>query len=183
MDTVTIVSVIIAIVGIVLQLIDAFPTHREARRSVATVAVGIFLGVAASSFSRAQYNISGNIDRQFVLLFALLAVTVVFGLLAALLGDPKRRDAAGMIGLCFGLVFLAAGAMVAAGASPAQDQPKFSTDELLLVAGRAEQQGKPDVAIAHLERLATQLASSEARAQVRQRIRKLEQAQAGTSQR
>jgi len=66
--TVEIIGLIIAVVGIVLQLSDAFPEHRETRKVIVFLAIGVFLGMLASASAGANYNVAGNVDAGWALL-------------------------------------------------------------------------------------------------------------------
>lgn len=164
-----------AVVGLVLQFADAFPEHREERKTVVIISLGVFLGVAASTFSKAQYNITGNVDARYLLLFALVAATAAFALLAALAGTEAKRDTAGVAAMGFGGVFLISG--MAIGIGSVERDPYLSVDETLLLATASEQQQDFDRATDLLKTLYARL-DGEREATLTKRIEQIELKQA-----
>ncbi len=172
----TIAGFAIAVVGIVLQLADAFPEHRETRKVIVVMAIGIFLGILASSMLGARYNVTGNVDRRFALLYALLGISFFFGIVAVIVSDEKRREASLILGGISGAAFLIAGFAVAVGSSPNVGS-RYSTDEILLLANAAERRGQYETALDRLAELESRMPTSGARAAIKQRIERVQAAQ------
>lgn len=173
----TLVAFVIAVVGIVLQLADAFPEHRETRKVIVYLSLGVFVGVAVSALLGATYNVTGDVDRRFALLYGLAAIGGVFGLLAVFSqSDQRQQMAAGMAFASAGL-FLVTGFAVALGSG--DRVPRYSTDEILLLADSAEQAGQFQTAIDRLQELEARLDSAEAQTKVQRRIDRLQGMQAG----
>jgi cytochrome bd-type quinol oxidase subunit 2 len=173
----TIIGLIIAVVGIVLQIADAFPEHREVRKTIVILSCGVFLGMLASGFAGAHYNITGNVDRQFALLFTLAGIAVLFALFAVFVVEEKKRTAAGTAaGMAF-CAFIIVGFAVVLGTFPKSYD--YSSEELLLLAATAERQGQYDRAIERLHALEEKLTNADAQAAVSRRIAKLEAVQGG----
>lgn len=175
----TVIGFIIAVVGIALQVADAFPEHRETRKAVVLLAIGTFIGIAASALLGAKYNITGDVDRRFALLYGLAGGAGVFALLGVFIGDEKRRDAASIASLIFVGLFLVTGMVV--GAGTIEPSPQYSTDEILVLADTAEQRGQFETAIDRLEELKDRLRSKPAADEVQKRIDRLEAARSGAS--
>ncbi|PQM26636.1 hypothetical protein CVO77_16640 [Sphingopyxis lindanitolerans] len=173
----TAIGFIIAVVGITLQLSDAFPEHRETRKVIVFMSIGLFLGILASAALGAKYNVTGNIDRRFALLFALAGLGALFGLIAVVVTEEERRIAAGAVAFCFGGAFLATGLFVAAGS--ADPHYSYSTDEVLMLANAAEQAGQYEIAIDRLEELDRRLTSADASERLQKRVQKIRDLQAG----
>lgn len=173
----TVIGFVIAVVGIVLQLFDAFPGHRETRKVIVFMSIGLFLGILASAALGAEYNITGNVDRRFILLYGLAGGAAAFGLLAVFVTEEARRDAAGIAALGFGGAFIATGFVVAMGS--AEREPRYSSDEILMLADAAEQAGQYETAIDRLEELDGRLSNVEASERIRSRIQKIRNWQAG----
>ncbi len=173
----TVVSVIIAVVGIVLQVSNAFPEHQETRKVIVVLSLGVFVGVAISAALGATYNVTGNVDRRFALLYGLAGAGAFFALLAILIKDDARQQMAAAAAFGTGVIFLIAGAVVAAGAG--DRVPQYSTDEVLILANSAEQSRQFETAIDRLKELEQRLDSPEAREAIRVRIKKLKAMQAG----
>lgn len=173
----TVTGFIIAVVGITLQLFDAFPEHRETRKVIVFMSIGLFLGILASAALGAQYSITGNVDRRFALLYGLAGSAAVFGLLAVAVSDEARRNAAGAVAFCFGGAFLVTGLFVAGGST--ETRYEYSTDEVLMLANAAEQAGQYEIAIDRLEELDKRLNDVDGSERVRKRIKKIRGWQAG----
>lgn len=150
------------------------------------LAIGLFLGIAASSLLGADYQIKGNVDRRFVLLFALVGLGALFGTVAIAVGDPQRREVALILAGCCGLAFTATGFMVALGSmggdGPVRRVFSYSTDEVLLLANAAERNGQYEMAIQRLEELQERLDGAAARKQLQERIKRLQSLQGGLPQ-
>lgn len=173
----TVIGFVIAVVGIILQLADAFPEHRETRKVIVFLSIGVFIGIVASAGLGAKYQITGDVDRRFALLYGLAAVAAGFGLIAVFVSDPARRDVAGVVAAAFGAVFIAAGLFVGVGS--AEREPRYSADEILILANAAEQAGQYETAIDRLEELDARLPGEDASERVQKRIRKIRERQAG----
>jgi hypothetical protein len=173
----TIIAFVIAVVGIVLQVADAFPEHREIRKVIVYLSLGVFVGVAVSAMLGATYNITGNVDRRFALLYGLGAIGALFGLIAIISQNDQRQQMAAAMALGAAGLFLLSGFAVALGS--ADRAPDFSTDEILLLADSAENSGQVQTAIDRLEELKQRLNNTEARTKVQRRIDKLQASQAG----
>lgn len=167
----TAISFVIAVVGITLQLSDAFPEHRETRKAIVFISIGLFFGILASAALGAKYNISGNVDRRFALLFGLAGAATAFGLLMVIVTDEARRIAAGSVALALAGAFIVTGFFVAVGSI--ERAPRYSADEILLLANAAEQAGQYEIAIDRLEELDDRLSSGEGSERIQKRIRKI----------
>lgn len=172
----TIAGFVIAVVGIMLQLADAFPEHRETRKVIVVMTIGIFIGILASSLLGAKYDVTGDVDRRFALLYGLGGIAALFGLIAVMVGDEKRRDVSLVLAGSTGTIFLIAGAAVAIGSSP-NAGGAYSADEILLLANAAEQRGQYETALERLAELEVRLEAEGAQEAIRQRINRVQAAQ------
>lgn len=170
-----IASFMIAIVGIVLQIADAFPEHRETRKAIVTICIGFFVGVISSALINTRYQITGNFDSRYAILFSLIAISLAFGLMAVLLSDVKKREAAGAAAGIGVVVFAFAGFGIGLGSI--DRNLDLTTDEVAALAARAEQRGEYEKALAHLRNLQMRL-NGESSVRVRQRIENVEKARA-----
>ena len=171
----TVVGFVIAVVGIVLQLSDAFPAHREIRQAIVLLSLGVFVGIAASAALGAKYEITGNVDRRFALLYGLAAVAALFGIIAVLVADEKRREVALVIAGCAGGIFLLSGFAVGLGASTSHS--RYSTDEILLLANEAERKGQYDTALDRLKELQLMVEATSSQEAIQRRIDRIQAAQ------
>ncbi|EQB12668.1 hypothetical protein [Sphingobium lactosutens] len=172
----TVIGFVIAVVGIVLQLADAFPEHREVRKAIFLMSIGLFLGIVASAALGAQYQITGNIDRQFALLFGLAGLAAVFAFTAIFLPDVDRRNVAMSASLGSALAFCATGLFIVLGAVPNVTN-QYSTDEIAVLADHAQRSGQKQLAIERLQELSNRAYSTTVKRQIAQRIREIEESQ------
>ena len=171
-------SFLIAIVGIVLQLADAFPEHREARKTIVTMSFGFFAGALANGLSGANYQIKGDLDARYALLFSLIALFVIFALLSAFFTEDKRRESAGNAAWAMFGLFLVTGFVLSIGYiwSTSERSPSLSTDELMVLARNAEARGEFERAINYTQQIKIRLPSS-ADGEIDNRIEALEKKQ------
>jgi MFS family permease len=165
-----------AAIALALQVADAFPEHREVRKTIVILSVGIFIGAASSALLAARYEITGNVDARFVLLFSLVVLLLVFALLAVLLTDAKKRESAGVVAWVLTGLFCLTG--LAIGLGSLEREPSVSTDELLALARDAEGRGDFERAI-DLSRRAKERVPDALRGEVEKRISELERRQIG----
>lgn len=149
---VTVISTMITVIGFLLQIFDAFPEHREARKTIVIMALGFTVGAGVTAALGATYNVTGNVDRQFALLYGVAGAAAVFALAGVLTGDDKRRSAAFTAASAFGVVFFAVGFAVSLGSMKSVEV--ITDSERSLLASSAEQSGDIDRAIEHLQSLA-----------------------------
>jgi cytochrome bd-type quinol oxidase subunit 2 len=130
-------SFIIAIIGIVLQLADAFPEHRETRKTIVILSLGVFVGAGVSALLGARYEISGNIDAKYSLLFFFAFVALGFAAAGTMLKDKGRREFAATAAAASAGLFLLVGFAFALGS--ADPNRGLTDDNLILLASSAEQ--------------------------------------------
>jgi len=171
-----IASFLIAIVGILLQISGAFPEHKEVRKTIVTISIGLFLGVGISSLLNADLQITGNVDNRYALLFSLVGIAFFFGIVATVVPDDKRRNIAATSAGIATFIFLACGLAIGINASVSGGPPTYevTTDELVLLANAAEQRRAYGEAIGYLERLRHRNLPQAAYPQIRTRIQRLE---------
>lgn len=173
----TIVGFIIAVVGIVLQLSDAFPEHRETRKVIVFLAIGVFLGMVASALAGANYNVTGNVDAKWALLFGLAGLVGLFGVVAVLTNSDAKQQIAVGLSCGAGVLFFLTGFAVAVGSQ--RETYSYSTDEVLQLAQSAEQRGQYEIAITRLKEARDRVDSAPGRLALERRIAKLQAIQSG----
>lgn len=154
MDTLAIASFVIAILGIAMQIFGAFPEHKEARNTVVTLSIGVFIGAALSMALQTRYQLTGNFNSSYALLFFLAAGALVFFGFATLLDDREKRDAATWPAGIFTGVFLLTGLVIGLGSI--ERAPSLTKDEIIILVNAAENRGDFETAIGHLEQLRLQ---------------------------
>lgn len=167
------ISFVIAIVGIVLQVADAFPEHRGTRKAIVLLSLGVFIGVAVSSLLGAEYEVKGDFDSSYALLFALVGAFVIFGLLAVI----TTGEAAGWLTLGSAALFV----IFAISLFLSKSDPRYtySTDEVLILANNAERRGEIERAVERLEELRQRISNTAAHSHIQRRIDRLEAERAG----
>ena len=174
---IAVIGFVIAILGIILQIADAFPEHRETRKAIVLLTIGIFLGILTSAVLGVQYSITGNVDRRFALLYGLAGVAALFALTAIAVVDAKRREVALALAASAAGLFLVSGFVV--GLSSVEPAERYSNDEILLLANDAEQRGRFDLAIERLEELNRRVRDDQASKILEGRISKIQDMQRG----
>lgn len=173
-----IVGLAIAVLGIILQLADAFPEHRETRKVIVVLAIGVALGMVASASAGATYNVTGNVDAKWALLFGLVALVSLFGLLAIFANSEAGQQIAAFGACGVGVLFVLTG--IAIGLGSQREVYTYSTDEVLQLASSAEQRGQYELAITRLEEARDRVEGAPARYALQQRIAKLRAVQSGS---
>lgn len=166
-----IIGFIIAVVGIVLQISDAFPEHRETRKTVVFVSVGVFLGILASAAAGAEYQITGNIDRRYAILFAILICALICVSLAVVVKDIGRQTVAASCAAGFMVILFFGGLAVAVGEAGPNYQ--YTIDEISMLADRAQNMGDYDTALDRLDELDARIRSNEGNEKIRKRVEQI----------
>lgn len=172
-----VIGFIIAVVGIILQLADAFPEHRETRKVIVLLSVGVFIGIAASALLGTRYEIKGQVNAKYLLLLCIFSAAVVFAAVALLFRDEQRRAIATGTALVAVAVFCITG--LGFGLAGARSPESYSTDEIMALADRAQQSGQYEVALTRLEEVRSRMKSDAAATAIQKRIESISLLQAG----
>lgn len=164
----TLIGFVIALVGIVLQISDAFPEHRETRKVIVLLSIGLFIGIAASAALGAKYQVTGNVDRRFALLYAIAGFAAFFGIVSIFVDDRNRRETALALAGSAAGIFILSGFFVAIGSQ--EPEPIYSEEEILILANDAEQKGRYELAIKRLAEMQTRTRDDEAHRRLADRI-------------
>lgn len=91
LDAFTYITGIAGLLGLVLQLKDSFPTHREARKTIVTLVIGIFVGSLITSLKGIKVEFGDTVAPSQVLIAVFVAVLAVVAIIAAFTKEAQRR--------------------------------------------------------------------------------------------
>ncbi|HEY0111825.1 MAG TPA: hypothetical protein VGB59_01600 [Allosphingosinicella sp.] len=173
------ISGIAGILGLLLQLTDSFPEHREVRRAVVLMILGFFAGTLAAASTGARITIHGGMAPSYLLIAALLAVTLILLISAIFVtADSRRAELYLASAICGGAMlavfFLVSVAWALSGTGP----NSFTIEEYLALSKSSEGRGDFARAIEMTERAEANMPPEDPRReQLQGRISRLEAAQ------
>ena len=112
LDTFTYITGIAGLLGLVLQLKDAFPEHREARKAIVMLVIGVFVGSLISALRGVKVDFGATVSPSQVLVGVFVAVLAFVAVVAAFTREPQRRielfafTGIGTVALFFLLLFV-----------------------------------------------------------------------------
>jgi hypothetical protein len=80
------------LLGLLFQLKDAFPQHREIRKAIVFVITGVFVGSLVTSFLKGSVSVSVPLSGYGLLLLGLGGVIFFCLMVAASTSDATKRD-------------------------------------------------------------------------------------------
>jgi hypothetical protein len=167
----TYITGIAGLLGLFLQVKDSFPEHREARKTIVLLVIGVFLGAAISLLTGVKLILTAEIGAFQVLVAAIVLVLAFISLAAAFAGNAERRNAlfgfagVGTIALLFILMF----GSLTSGTTYHQvaiEKERISIDELMLLIGAAESRSDYERALMYLELAESRLEAGDVRSKV-----------------
>jgi len=135
LDSFTYITGIAGLLGLLLQFKDSFPEHRDIRKSVVLIVIGVFVGSLVSSLRGVKVDFGTTISPFEVLVGVYASVLAIIAMLGALSSDGKRRyelfsfAGLGTVGLFVLLLF---GSMVSGVDSREERERKQLTIEELM---------------------------------------------------
>lgn len=90
-DAFTYITGIAGLLGLVLQFKDSFPEHRDLRKNVVLLVIGVFVGSLITTFKGVKADFGASITGYQALIGVLLAVLVFVSAVAAFTKDGTRR--------------------------------------------------------------------------------------------
>jgi len=91
-DTFTYITGIAGLLGLMLQLKDSFPEHREARKAIVLLVVGIFVGSVIASLKGVKVEFGASISPFEILVAVFVAVLAVVAIAGAFTREATRRS-------------------------------------------------------------------------------------------
>ncbi len=148
----TYITGIATLLGFVLQFRDVFPDHRELRKTVVLVIMGVFAGTLLGALQRVNVTVATPLTWFPVLVAALLLILFII-LVGALFAQEKERRKE--LYIAFGWFLVAVLFVLLIGPLVTRELPKetqsLSTDELLILVDSNLSKGNYDAAIRWLE--------------------------------
>ena len=148
----TYITGIATLLGFVLQFRDVFPEHRELRKKVVLVIMGVFVGTLLGALQRVNVTVAAPLTWFPVLVGALLLMLFII-LLGALFAQEKERRKE--LYIAFGWLLVAVLIVLLVGWLATRESLKetksLSTDELLILVDSNVSKGNYDAAIRWLE--------------------------------
>ena len=91
-DAFTYITGIAGLLGLMLQLKDSFPEHREARKTLVLIVIGIFIGSVITSLKGVEVEFGASISPFEVLVSVFVAVLAVVAIAGAFTKETVRRS-------------------------------------------------------------------------------------------
>ena len=165
----TYISGIATILGLFIQIKDVFPQHREKRKDVIFIILGLFIGTLIGSLQRINVTFSVPMSGLYLLVGAIIIV-VFMVLISAVFTDDneKRMQLFGVSGAGAGLLFiiLFGHSLLQASAVTSRSVDKITNDELLLLADTNKEKGNFERSIYFLEEIKEDLNSADPRYEI-----------------
>ena len=177
----TYVTGVATLLGLFLQFRDIFPTHRDARKTIVLIIVGVFFGTLVGTLQQVSFSIAAPISGFFLLVAALLLILLIALISAIFSPDEKRRgELYGVFGgTCVVLVVvLLFGSLFASGLPEERQRKSLSVDELIYLSETNSVKGNYDRAVYWLECMKGELAQHDPRRKaIEERILQLKHTQ------
>mgnify|MGYP006108936569 CR=1 FL=1 len=155
--------------GFIAQVMDWFPRHKDLRRSIFLVLIGIFVGSLSSAFNSSSITFDFSISGFSLLLVAIGLLILVLLIVAILSRDSsKRNELYGISGIA-SFIFVV---VLMFGSIPSienesvkirNEKSRLSFGELMLVSKEAIKKQNYDRALMHLETVKNRITSNDPR--------------------
>ncbi len=87
----TYITGIATLLGLFVQIKDVFPQHREARKSLILVVLGVFIGTLIGTLQRINLNLAVPVSGIYLLVGVIIFVVFVILLSAVFTNDNEKR--------------------------------------------------------------------------------------------
>jgi len=162
LDAFTYITGIAGLLGLVLQFKDSFPEHRDLRKNVVLLVIGVFVGSLVTTFKGVKIDIGPSITGYQGLIGVVVAVLVFVSVVAAFTKDGTRRAEL--------FTFTAAGTGVllllligGAAASSKSTDERTSLEELIYLSNYEVEHRSYERALMFLDEAKTRLAENDDR--------------------
>ena len=170
LDAFTYITGVAALLSLALQFIDVFPEHRETRKTIVLLVIGIFVGSLVSALRGVKVDIGATLSSTDIIKYGLSSVIFFVVVVAAFVRDPERRmqlfmvAGAGTVAL---FVLLFATGLASTNDSRAErDRQKITLEELLTLADMASSKENYERALILLAEAKTRLPLHDERRQI-----------------
>lgn len=183
-DAFTYITGIAGLLGLALQLKDSFPEHREMRRTVVLLVIGVFIGSVVTSLKGAKVEFGASISPFQILVAVFVAVLSTVAIAGAFTREPTRRaelfafSGIGTSALFLLLLFGGLGSLEADRAE--RDRKQVTVEELIELSSLNALKGSYERAILFLDNARSRLPQKdERRIVLEERIREMKRKQVG----
>lgn len=171
-DTFTYITGLAGLLGLVLQFKDSFPEHRETRKAVVLLVLGIFVGSLISSARGLKIDLASSFTPFAMLITVCVALLAIIVLAALFSQDGKKSEqlfgAAGF-GTFALLLLLLFGSMVNNIGLETDQSKTLTVDELLELSSNQLGRGNFDRALHFLEAAQERMGRNDPRYEVIER--------------
>lgn len=147
---------IASLLGLILQLIDAFPEYREVRKTVFLIVLGVFIGTILGSLQAVSIKLDSPLSAFHIIIAISVLIISSVAIIGAFTNDHIKRVhifTASCVGLIALLIVLFGNAV-----STIQiGQHDITKDELMILANNNLEKGDVDRAIIILDMVKNQL--------------------------
>ncbi|WP_211474923.1 hypothetical protein [Collimonas humicola] len=154
-DALTYISGIASVLGIMLQFKDSFPEHRETRKAVFMLVLGIFVGSIIGGLRGVKVDFGVAITSSQIVLWVLVFVTAGIAIVGAFVKDQTRRGELfimSAVGIVATFILLAFGGMSGIEDSRIERQRKqLTVEEILELSTNATARGNYERALTFIE--------------------------------
>ena len=165
----TYIAGIATILGLLIQIKDVFPQHRETRKNVIFIILGLFIGTLIGSLQRINVTFAVPMSGSHLLVGAVIIVVFVV-LISAIftVNNEKRMQLFGVSGAGAGLLFVILFGLLLlhSPAATSRSVDKITNDELLLLADTNKEKGNFERSIYFLEEIKEDLNSADPRYEI-----------------
>jgi len=154
-----------SLLGFLAQILGWFPNHKEMRRSVLLVILGVFFGSLSSAFNASSIELNISVSGFTLLLIALGSVIIGFLVAAAFSSKSDKRDefygVAGVTGIAFMFILLFGGLLNVENSSTKirDEKSRISISEFKLLSEDALKRKDHERALMHLNSVKARLNS------------------------
>jgi hypothetical protein len=184
-DTFTYITGIAGLLGLMLQLKDSFPEHREARKIIVLLVIGTFVGSSISSLKGIKVDLGASISPFEILVAVFVAVLATIAIAGAFTREANRRSELfafsgfGTLALFVLLMFGGAGSLEENRAE--RDRKQVTIEELLELSTLHASRGSYERSLHFLEEAKSRLPKmDERREALDARIQDIKRKQVGT---
>lgn len=166
-DAFTYITGIAGLLGLMLQLKDSFPEHREVRKTIVLLVLGIFIGSVFTSLKGVKVDFEGSISPFEVLVAVFVAVLGVVAIAGAFTREANRRSelfafsGLGTLALFVLLMFGGLGSLE--GSRAERDRKQVNIEELLELSALNSSHGSYERALLFLEEARSRLQQKDER--------------------
>lgn len=167
----TYITGIATLLGLLIQLTDIFPHHREARKSLVLIVVGLFAGTLIGTFQKISVTLAFPLTGLYVLVGAIIAVVFVLLIAATLTSDKEKRNQlfrASGVGTLLLFLILFGQLMLTSPAATSRSFDRISNDELLTLSKSSEEKGNIERSIYLLDIVLKGVSSNDPRHRILQ---------------